>query len=109
MSMPSPCPALPALIPGEFSFVSQTTCTPIPGQRGRFLLEVQQVAVTGEEALFLHQCAAELGCSVKTVQRLCTAYDEGRVPGLRSYRPGLEHRRVKRRWLEEYKRSRGIV
>jgi hypothetical protein len=72
------------------------------------LLEVQQVAVTGEEALFLHQCAAELGCSVKTVQRLCDRHDKGLSPGLQSFRPGLEHRRVKRRWLEEYKRTRGI-
>ena len=76
---------------------------PVSGAARHVLLEVTTKPLHGEALLFLTEVAAELGLSVRTVQRLCES------GALQSCIPAREHRRVKRRWLEDYKRARGLV
>lgn len=95
----------------EFSFIPEATFTAIPNRPGEFHVRVRNVPTTGEEALYLSTCAAELGISLRSVQRLCHLWDTEPGQGLRSYRPcpKAEHRRVKRAWLQEYKIRIGMI
>ncbi len=96
----SPCNA-PAQM--ELGFNASYHTVPFPGRPNTFIVEVTTAPRHRETLLYLTEVAAELTLSIRTVQRLC---EEG---SLQSCIPGKEHRRVRRRWLDEYKRAKGIV
>lgn len=87
----------------DLGFIASYQTIPCPGKPNTFLVEVSTRPQHGEELLYLKQVAKELTLSVRWVQRLCETGE------LQSCIPGREHRRVKRRWLDDYKRARGMI
>src|SRR6478735_6504497 len=99
--MHAPPPGCPAQL--EFHLETVQEITPVPNRPGDYYLKIRTVPKAGRErGLYLTAVAEELGLSLRRVQELC---QENK---LRSYTPGEKHRRVKREWLDEYKRAKGI-